>query len=122
MASTFTFQPESYTGRKVNIKRPVEIAHFSHDDTRQVKVLSDESLRYYCPPFTNVPIAEPRRVSLRQGFDTFRKYDDGADEHLNSLLVTLEHVERRDGRATGADFVTWRGMMTKVRSVTGACR
>lgn len=55
-------------------------------------------------------------ADLKEGFDTFRHYEDKEDPHLDSLLRALIHKENTDagGSKTKADFVTWRGMMTKV--------
>lgn len=55
-------------------------------------------------------------ADLKEGFDTFRHYEDKEDPHLDSLLRALIHTVREhvDGTAVKADFVTWRGMMTKV--------
>lgn len=39
--------------------------------------------------------------------------DDASDEHLDGLLETLIAAEKREGKKIEADFVTWRGMMTK---------
>jgi RAT1-interacting protein len=63
-------------------------------------------MRYYYTPPMNVP--------LSAGFDTFRNLDVTEDEHLEALLRTLQGLERRTGEAVEADFVTWRGMCTKV--------
>ena len=43
--------------------------------------------------------------------------DDASDEHLDGLLEALIEAERRDGKKTEADVVTWRGMMTKARFI-----
>lgn len=55
-------------------------------------------------------------ADLKEGFDTFRHYEDKEDPHLDSLLRALMEKEKRDGRdqRVKVDFVTWRGMMTKV--------
>ena len=61
----------------------------------------------------------PARVgsALSQGFDTFQQLDDSADEHLESLLKTIMDLEQRQGKKCVADFITWRGMVTKVSEV-----
>lgn len=43
--------------------------------------------------------------------------DDSSDEHLDGLLETLIAAEKRDGKKTEADVVTWRGMMTKIMTM-----
>lgn len=54
-------------------------------------------------------------ADLSKGFDTFEKLDDSKDEHLDSLLTTIMSHEKEAGKKIDANFVTWRGMMTKVR-------
>lgn len=82
-----------------------EIAFFSYDENHQFR-LDDSSLRYYYPPRLG--------ADLSAGFETFRQLDDAADDHLDSLLRTLITHEQKTGQRCEADFVTWRGMMTKV--------
>jgi RAT1-interacting protein len=82
-----------------------EIAYFSYDDKHQFR-LDESSIRYYYPPFIG--------ADLSKGFDTFRKLDDTADDHLDSLLEALIAKERETGEKVDADVITWRGMMTKV--------
>ncbi|KAF2218505.1 protein rai1 [Elsinoe ampelina] len=100
---------------KVNIKRPREIAYFSYDDQHNLKPFSTESLRYFYPAFFNVPHApSPRPIDMSVGYqDLIYRDGSAADEHLDSLLDTLEVHERREGKHCEVDFVTWRGMMTK---------
>jgi hypothetical protein len=93
-----------------------EIAFFSYDSEHKLKPLDNESLRYYYPPFFNVPGHQENRfpVELSKGYDTFQQRDDSGDEHLDGLLDTLVEAEKRDGKKTEVDLVTWRGMMTRV--------
>jgi RAT1-interacting protein len=93
-----------------------EIAFFSYDSEHKLKPLDNESLRYYYPPFFNVPGHQENRfpVELSKGYDSFRQRDDSGDEHLDGLLDTLVEVEKRNGKKTEVDLVTWRGMMTRV--------
>ena len=84
-----------------------EIAYFSYDDKHQFR-LDDSSIRYYWPPYLG--------SDLSQGFDTFQKLDDTADDHLDSLLKTIIAHEQELGKSVEADVITWRGMMTKVSS------
>jgi RAT1-interacting protein len=94
-----------------------EIAFFSYDSEHKLKPLDNESLRYYYPPFFNVPGHQENRfpVELSRGYDSFRQRDDSGDEHLDGLLDTLVEAEQRNGKKTEVDLVTWRGMMTRVR-------
>lgn len=93
-----------------------EIAFFSYDSDHKLKPLDNESLKYYYPPFFNIPGHHDNRfpVDLSKGYNTFRQRDDSGDEHLDGLLDTLVEAEKRNGKKTEVDLVTWRGMMTKV--------
>jgi len=107
-SSTFPIAPTvQYSTTAGSIKRPVEIACFSYDEQHDYHD-DARSMRYYYTPPLNVP--------LSAGFDTFRNLDVTEDEHLEALLRTLQSLERRTGDAVEADFVTWRGMCTKVGS------
>lgn len=105
---TFTIQPlQRFKGASTSIKRPREVAHFSYDDEHKYHA-DDSSINYYVTP--------PMGVDLKEGFDTFRRHEDKDDAHLDSLLQALVDKEEKDGdhARAKADFVTWRGMMTKV--------
>jgi hypothetical protein len=60
-------------------------------------------------------------ISLSNGFETWVGSDQNFDGHLDSLLATIQAHEEslleQGGSAaevkTKADFITWRGMMTK---------
>ncbi|PGG97867.1 decapping nuclease rai1 [Blastomyces parvus] len=82
-----------------------EIAYFSYDDQHNFH-LDESSLRYYYTP--RLP------ADLNKGFDTFEQLDDTGDEHLDALLDTIIDMEKKTGTKCEADFITWRGMMTKV--------
>ena len=105
----FSIQPVNrFRGASASIKRPREVAHFSYDDNHQYQ--EDESgINYYIPP--------PMGADLKEGFETFRHYEDKEDPHLDSLLKALLSKQRQEGseKRIPGDFVTWRGMMTKVR-------
>jgi RAT1-interacting protein len=68
--------------------------------------LDASGLRYYYPP------ALP--CDLNRGFETFRQLDDTNDDHLDGLLEAMMAHEKEKGSKTEIDFLTWRGMMTKV--------
>lgn len=104
----YPIQPlNRFQGASASIKRPREVAHFSYDDNHEYKD-DDSSINYYVPP--------PMGADLKEGFDTFKHYEDKEDPHLDSLLKALIYKEGNDASAPKikADFVTWRGMMTKV--------
>jgi RAT1-interacting protein len=65
-------------------------------------------LNYYYPP--SLP------ANLSNGFDTFRKWDEGIDEHLEGLLKAIQHLEEEKGERIKTDIITWRGMMTRASS------
>jgi RAT1-interacting protein len=106
----FPIQPLGrFQGASASIKRPREVAHFSYDDNHEYRD-DDSSINYYVPP--------PIGADLKEGFETFRHYEEKDDPHLDSLLKAVMHKESADaesGAEIKADFVTWRGMMTKVR-------
>ncbi|KAH6843635.1 RAI1 like PD-XK nuclease-domain-containing protein [Alternaria alternata] len=101
----FSIQPlNRFHGASAKIKRPREVAYFSYDDNHEYQ--PDESgINYYIPP--------PMGADLKEGFDTFKHYEDKEDPHLDSLLRAL--MEDKTGKEeVKADFMTWRGMMTKI--------
>ncbi|KIW70853.1 hypothetical protein PV04_03091 [Phialophora macrospora] len=87
------------------VRRPREITCFSFDEDHEFRY-DDSSLRYYYPP------ALP--CDLSKGFETFRQLDDSGDDHLDGLLEAMIAHEKEKGSKTVIDFVTWRGMMTKI--------
>ncbi|KAF2171000.1 hypothetical protein M409DRAFT_63996 [Zasmidium cellare ATCC 36951] len=112
---SFRFEKlNAFQGKSAAIKRPREITVFSFDDSHKHH-LDGRSLRYYYPPFVQVPyITEKNRIDLSQGFETFIKHDDSVNLHLNPLLDTIQHYEEQTGAKLKADILTWRGMMTKI--------
>jgi RAT1-interacting protein len=53
------------------------------------------------------------RFDLSRGLDTFVKYDENTDLHIDALLETIQAHETKCAEKIDADIVTWRGMMTK---------
>lgn len=104
MTHTFNIDPSTRFPNAA-IRRPREITCFSYDDDHKFR-LDSSSLRYYYPP------ALP--ADLSKGFDTFRSLDDTGDDHLDGLLDALVAHEREREKPVDADFVTWRGMATKI--------
>lgn len=104
--STFAVQPlNQFSKVDASVKRPKEIAYFSFDEDHVYRQ-DDTSLRYYYPP--SLP------ADLNKGFDTFRSLDDTGDDHLDGLLQALIHYEGEIRAKLDVDFITWRGMMTKI--------
>ncbi|KAF2669216.1 rai1 protein [Microthyrium microscopicum] len=103
--SEFPVQPiQRFAGKSAPIKRPEEITCFSYDVNREFR-WDESSLQYYWPP--SLP------ADLSAGFDTFNKWDDSTDEHLDGLVKALMLHEKSIGERLKTDFVTWRGMMTR---------
>lgn len=55
-------------------------------------------------------------ADLEEGFEQFVKFAE-IDEHLDSLLATLQRYEETQGKEVQVDIITWRGMMTKIMTV-----
>ena len=106
---TFPIYPiNQFSNADVAVRRPREITYFSFDEEHRYRQ-DDSSMRYYYPP--TLP------ADLSKGFDSFRQLDDTGDDHLDSLLQALVHYEGGKGAKLDTDFVTWRGMMTKIMIV-----
>lgn len=102
----FDIQPiRRFAGQNVMMKFPKEIACFSYDDHHQLH-LDDSSIKYYFTPEIG--------ADLSKGFDSFEKLDDTVDGHIDSLLKSLLDLEQKMGKKVEANFITWRGMMTKL--------
>nr|XP_054763246.1 decapping and exoribonuclease protein-like [Lytechinus pictus] len=111
-------------------RQPTEVGHFSLDSKRHVHC-DARLLKVYCPP------TDPRRTNfdLRKGYRDFIKRDDDVKERLNnitewmkenkSLITAPPSSDGCDSKAKAhestsskcerinADFVMWRGHMTK---------
>lgn len=109
-------QPQTYPIYPINqfskadvaVRRPREITYFSFDEEHRYRQ-DDSSMRFYYPPL--LP------AELSKGFDSFRQLDDTGDDHLDGLLQALIHYEGEKRAKLETDFVTWRGMMTKIMIV-----
>ncbi|KAF2861984.1 RAI1-domain-containing protein [Piedraia hortae CBS 480.64] len=113
---TFPLPPLSTLSTPSSIRRPQEIATFSYDSSRKLHPLSNRSLKYYHPPFFEVPGIPVEPMDLSLGYDTFHAREE-VDEHLDGLLDTLQALDTSKGdggKITRADIITWRGMMTKI--------
>ncbi|KAI5806651.1 RAI1 like PD-XK nuclease-domain-containing protein [Peziza echinospora] len=103
--ATFRLPPQAPQPPTSTIRRPQSLTTFSFDKAHALRH-DNSSLKWYWPPTLG--------ADLSRGFDTFVKHDDAIDEHLDALLSAMVKVERETGAKTEADFVTWRGMMTKM--------
>ncbi|KAK5098808.1 decapping endonuclease targeting mRNA [Lithohypha guttulata] len=107
--NTFSIHPiNKFSNLDAAVRRPREITCFSFDEDHKYRQ-DDSSLRYYYAPL--LP------ADLNKGFDSFRNLDDTADDHLDGLLQALIHYEGEKKAKLDTDFVTWRGMMTKIMIV-----
>ena len=123
MSTSFNIHPLShFESGQTSIRRPKEFLYFSYDENHNIHISSNDSLRYYYPPFAQSPGVPVPPISLSKGFDQWIKTDQTTDKHLNGLLDTIQAHEEtlmHDGLTeltevkTKADVITWRGMMTK---------
>ncbi|XP_028268450.1 decapping and exoribonuclease protein [Parambassis ranga] len=95
-------------------KQPVEIGCFSLDSERRF-FNDSRQLRYYVEPDRNP------NFDLRDGYkERFKKRDDGVKEKLDHILrwivANKSKLNSRTASACAldADFVTWRGHLTKL--------
>ncbi|XP_783738.3 decapping and exoribonuclease protein [Strongylocentrotus purpuratus] len=131
MIRPFPIKPISRFNQKFPFfRQPTEVGHFSLDSKRGVHC-DARLLKVYCPP------ADPRRTDfdLRKGYRDYIKRDDDVKERLNNITKwmqenkrliaapptsTSERSEDQGNESTSrhcerinADFVMWRGHMTK---------
>lgn len=130
--ATFNIQPLSqFESAQTSIKRPKHILQFSLDEEHKLHALSDQSLRFYYPPFFEAPwdgIDGQPGLMLSHGFEAFVKHDDSIDGHLDHLVRTIQAHEEAllekgvpvEEVRVDADVVAWRGILTKV-SATNTC-
>jgi RAT1-interacting protein len=52
---------------------------------------------------------------LSAGYESFHRWDDSIDEHLDGLLRSVQLLEDKSGERLKVDVISWRGMITKVR-------
>ncbi|KAJ2613685.1 decapping endonuclease targeting mRNA [Coemansia sp. RSA 1365] len=92
---------------------PRELVSFSYDSNRKA-CMDNRELKYYYPPQLNPP------PSLFCGFEKQIKRDHTRNEHIDGLLSALTHIRQQNEdrsvllRETQADFVMYRGMLTRI--------
>ncbi|XP_060615503.2 decapping and exoribonuclease protein [Anolis sagrei] len=108
--------PSRYDGPFPFYRRPSEMGHFSLDGQRCYHG-DARKLRYYAPP----PIEGPSPgFDLRDGYhDRYVRRDESVREGLEHLLRWVSQnrklLQTEDkARPLNADFITWRGHLTKV--------
>ncbi|TFJ96382.1 Decapping and exoribonuclease protein [Platysternon megacephalum] len=117
-APTLPAEPALYDGPFPFYRRPAEEGRFSLDAQRRYHP-DARQLRYFAPPPAERP--EPA-FDLRHGYrDRYVRRDEGRREGLEHLLQWVAGNRDRlraqgdaAGRPVNADFVTWRGHLTKV--------
>lgn len=95
------------------LKQPSEISSYSIDTQRQLHVDSTQELRYFYFPETLLPEC----YDLNQGHSSWvKKIVPAGGAHLDEMLTALLHYERElnSGKKVKGDFVTYRGVMTKL--------
>ncbi|KAH1182975.1 hypothetical protein KIL84_004467 [Mauremys mutica] len=115
---TLPVEPALYDGPFPFYRRPAEEGRFSLDAQRRYHP-DARQLRYFAPPPAERP--EPP-FDLRHGYrDCYVRRDEGRREGLEHLLQWVAGNRDRlraqgdaAGRPVNADFVTWRGHLTKV--------
>ena len=121
MASFQIYPLSRFESGQTSIRRPRQFLQFSFDEEHKLQVFSEDSLRYYYPPFIEAPGVQIPSINLSKGFETWTKADNTVDGHLDALLETIQaHEESLLANGANpaevrskADLVTWRGMMTK---------
>ncbi|KAJ2499872.1 decapping endonuclease targeting mRNA [Coemansia sp. RSA 1972] len=92
-------------------KEPREIISFSYDETRQMR-MDNHQLKYYYPPRIDL------MSSLFAGFEQQICRDSTKNEHIDGLLNALASARTKNDAVvqndTQADFVMYRGMLTRI--------
>ncbi|CAD6888793.1 unnamed protein product [Tilletia controversa] len=108
-------------------QKPACIATFSYDENRGLHH-DNQSLGVYHPPpppqFNRDADRGRGRVcgpDLKYGYERWKRRDETVDEHLDSLLIALQHKANladpegdQDRDRARADVITWRGIATKL--------
>ncbi|KAJ1884747.1 decapping endonuclease targeting mRNA [Kickxella alabastrina] len=111
MAPRFSVHPLSkYRLAFPTFAEPKELTSFSYDDQR-TQHMDNRSLKYYHPPSLSPP------PSLFQGKHRQIKRDSTVNEHIHGLLnalQTLPDKQHQQQQDISADFVMYRGMITRL--------
>ncbi|KAK9767201.1 decapping endonuclease targeting mRNA [Basidiobolus ranarum] len=101
------FPIERFNDKPAQFRQPVEIGSFSYDSERNTR-MDDSELKYYYPPELN--------SSLSENYEKYIERDQSVPEHIDALLECLTHVKetKKIPGMTEADFVCYRGIMTKI--------
>ncbi|KAK0522993.1 decapping endonuclease targeting mRNA [Tilletia horrida] len=126
LGNTLSTPPLSAPLRTPLFQKPACIATFSYDDERGLHH-DNRSLGIFHPPpgptfdrNADRGRGQMRGPDLNYGFERWRRRDETVDEHLDSLLIALQHkataaasIDADRDRAR-ADVITWRGIATKL--------
>ncbi|KAK9244269.1 RAI1 like PD-XK nuclease-domain-containing protein [Lipomyces tetrasporus] len=93
------------------MRQPREVTSFSYDESRNLH-FDDSSLSYFY--LLQDDVTASGGIDLSAGYSVFNKRDDTVDEHLDGLLLALVDLEKRTGKKTTGDIITWRGIVTKL--------
>ncbi|KAI9482365.1 RAI1 like PD-XK nuclease-domain-containing protein [Coemansia mojavensis] len=105
--ASFALHPLSkYRRACPTYKEPHELLSFSYDNTRSIQ-MDDRELKYYYKPCISPP------PSLFTGFSEQVRRDHTINEHIDGLTTALSHLHARSLKVE-ADFVMYRGMLTRI--------
>ncbi|CDO92599.1 unnamed protein product [Kluyveromyces dobzhanskii CBS 2104] len=96
------------------LKQPKELGHYSRTQDNEFLVNDDSRLAYYYLPDTDLD----KRLDLLSGIKKFKECntEEVDSTTLHGLLSTLEEYERRKGKKTKVDIITFRGIIRKLIS------
>ena len=104
----------SLSGRseKSSLRQPRELIHYSTDIEGKQHIGSDQQLKYFYFPETLLP----SKPDLSQGYKSWIQKNQTESGHINELLNALIHYEKNlnNGKKVKGDFVTYRGVMTRL--------
>ncbi|GMM57043.1 hypothetical protein DAKH74_036590 [Maudiozyma humilis] len=106
--------PLSQRNGRAEVGRPRELACYSRSGSGQIKVNSDENLRYYYFPDG----ALDTRPNLSIGRGSFRDYRSSMEDvcSLHGLLETIQSTEQSKKAKMKVHIVTFRGIIRKMIS------
>ncbi|KAJ3115765.1 decapping endonuclease targeting mRNA, partial [Nowakowskiella sp. JEL0407] len=104
---------QRFQSTKALYQQPSEIAYFSFTSSRELKLDSRETLKYYCPP----NLKDVRDCNLNIGYpEKFVK--KGGGEGVEALLKCLKNENEKLAAGGGSlvmpKICTWRGLITKI--------
>ncbi|KAG0267511.1 hypothetical protein BG011_004545 [Mortierella polycephala] len=117
LENQFQVQPlDRFKVKCAPFQQPVEIGSFSYDEERNF-LMDDSQLKYYFPP----DLTKPNNLSVN--YDKYIARSMKVDEHIDAILDALicireqelkDEAEQSRPSMTKADFVCYRGILTKI--------